>query len=481
MKLFDRLWNLFTSTKLTVVLLLVLAGTAVIGTLIQQGQPPAEYIKRYGEAGFHLFAALGFFDLYHSWWFQGLLLALCLNLIACAWEKLPLELRAARRTRGPLALSQLRSYPLKEEVGGRVDDERVRQAFSLFTRRVEAFESPEGKFLHAERGRYARLAPHIVHIGLLVIFSGALIGSFYGFRGTINILEGESADKALVQGGGVTEFGFEVQCRKFTVEFYPGTQRPKKFASHLTIVDQGRAAADKVIEVNSPLTYKGLTFYQASYGPAGEPTFTVDLVDLASGKRTTYTTNLREEVTIPGNSGSFSIVDFTPSYALDMPGSGHKDLGPTALIAFSERGKMVKSFPIFQNYPDFEPGRGGKYNVVLKGFREAQNYYTGLQVTKDPGARIVWLGCGIMFIGLFQALFSSRRRAWAFIPKDAGAPVLLAGKADKDRFGFQREFQGIVDRIRKAPFPETEQSKALHPCASKNGHPPSPGGGSFKG
>jgi cytochrome c biogenesis protein len=90
----------------------------------------------------------------------------------------------------------------------------------------------------------------------------------------------------------------------------------------------------------------------------------------------------------------------------------------------------MNKFLIFQNYPDFMPGRGGRFNFVLKDFREAARYYTGLQVTKDPGTWLVWIGCGIMLIGLFQALLSSHRWIWAFIPHNKQSPVLIAGKAE---------------------------------------------------
>jgi len=63
----DTVWKLFASVKLTVVLLLSLAATSVIGTLIPQNQDSVAYLEAFGPFLFRFFNVLGLFDLYHSW------------------------------------------------------------------------------------------------------------------------------------------------------------------------------------------------------------------------------------------------------------------------------------------------------------------------------------------------------------------------------------------------------------------------------
>lgn len=71
---------------------------------------------------------------------------------------------------------------------------------------------------------------------------------------------------------------FELRLDEFTAEFHPGTQRPAKFVSEVTRIE-GDTASQVTIQMNEPLRYEGLTFYQASYGPRGagpnEDLFTV--------------------------------------------------------------------------------------------------------------------------------------------------------------------------------------------------------------
>src|SRR5690349_22908051 len=59
----------FASIKLAMFLFIVLAMTATIGTVIQQGERPETYIKEYGEEAYRWFLRLGFTDVYHTWWF----------------------------------------------------------------------------------------------------------------------------------------------------------------------------------------------------------------------------------------------------------------------------------------------------------------------------------------------------------------------------------------------------------------------------
>ncbi len=60
---------------------------------------------------------------------------------------------------------------------------------------------------------------------------------------------------------------FTMNLDKFTAEFHPGTMRPKKFVSEVTRLETG-SEANVTIQMNEPMRYEGLTFYQASYGPS---------------------------------------------------------------------------------------------------------------------------------------------------------------------------------------------------------------------
>ncbi len=64
---FSKIWNFFTSVKLTIVLLLSLATTSIIGTLIPQNEDPQAYFQAFGGVLYRLFNLLDLFDMYHMW------------------------------------------------------------------------------------------------------------------------------------------------------------------------------------------------------------------------------------------------------------------------------------------------------------------------------------------------------------------------------------------------------------------------------
>jgi len=88
--LVQRLWDFFCSLKLTLFLLITMAITSIIGTIIPQYPNIDERYWATISAGKKaLYESLGFFDMYHSWWFLAFLTIFCINLITCSIHRLP--------------------------------------------------------------------------------------------------------------------------------------------------------------------------------------------------------------------------------------------------------------------------------------------------------------------------------------------------------------------------------------------------------
>ena len=76
--------------------------------------------------------------------------------------------------------------------------------------------------------------------------------------------------------------------------------------------------------------------------------------------------------------------------------------------------------------------------------------FTGLQVARDPGVNIVWVGCGLMILGIVMAFFLSHRRVWLRLSKgaDGRMEVVLAGAANRNRLAFDKAFEKIRDGVK---------------------------------
>jgi len=198
-------------------------------------------------------------------------------------------------------------------------------------------------------------------------------------------------------------------------------------------LENGQEVLKKTIIVNDPLTYKGITFYQSSYGPSGDASFRFQVRERATGQVIEATARQGEHVTLPGGY-SFAITNSTDSY---------DRFGPAVQMHVNTPdGRHGNPFIVLQNFPDFDAQRGGEFIFSLTGME--QSYYTGLQVAKDPGVWVVWLGCFLMVVGSCGAFFLSHRRLWVTIqPLAKGVGVKLGGSAHRNQPAFALYFDTL--------------------------------------
>lgn len=438
----DRVWDFFCSLKLTIFNLLLLAITSIIGTVIQQDKAPEEYIREYGRANYELFKKLQFTDMYHSWWFVSLLGLFSVNLICCSIKNFP---RVWKFVTQPMLVAGDGTYKNSANKAEFTTKESVQSLAPRLTETLKgAFTKPtlteaEGKLnLFAQKGIYSRFGAYMTHLSILIIMAGAMIGTVWGYKAYVNIVEGTQVNQVWPRSGGQpTELGFTVRCDDFSVTYYAGTQRPKDFTSDLVVIDNGKEVLRKTIEVNDPLSYKGITFYQSSYGPAGAGSFEIDVTGKKSGDTLTVNPAQGQKVPLP-NGYSFSVEDFTPSY---------ESYGPAAkLQVVAPDGTRRTPFVILQKFPQFDARRGGDFSFALKGYNQPQ--YTGLQVAKDPGVWTVWAGCFLMIFGSMSAFFFSHRRVWIRLSeKDGKTLVQLAANAHRNQPAFAFKFEELQKQI----------------------------------
>lgn len=438
--------DFFSSLGLTLFLLITLALTSVIGTVVQQNLAPAEYRERYGAGTIKLFNALGLFDMYHSWWFLLLLLLLTANLVACSARRLPHAWRQARRP--PLVLDDPleRSLALKREFPTTAEPQLMaaRAAACLGA----AFARPtstatDGAFhLFAQKTPYGRLGAYLVHLGIIVIFGGAIIGSFFGYKAYVTIDEGASTTTAVTRAGQPVQLGFAVRCDDFSVSFYD-TGAPREFKSLLTVLENGRPVPgyERVpVIVNSPLTYKGITFYQSSYGQADGGVYRFTVRERNGGAPVALTLRQGESVRLP-DGGSMHLLEATDEVSRFIPNVS----GPAARIEVHPLRGASSAFIVFANHPGFDEQRGDRL-IFTYGGADAK-MFTGLQVAKDPGVWIVWSGCLLLVAGCYLAFFVSHRRIWVRI---AAGRVVVAGAASKNQPAFERRFAEVAERLHQS-------------------------------
>ena len=439
-----NVWDFFCSLKLTLTLLISLALTSIIGTILPQGALHPEYVASISQTKLQIYTKLGLFDMYHSVWFIALLYVFSLNLICCSIKRLPHVFKFISEPALVLGDAQRNSFSLKKELpfSGSIDKGKERLVEFL----GKEFSTPvitehNGEYhLFAQKAAWCRLGVYVVHFSILVIFIGAIIGSLAGYKGYVAIVEGTSVNSFDGRNGQKIPLGFEVLCENFNVEFYQ-SGAPKEFRSILTILENGKPVPGyskiKVI-VNEPLTYKGITFYQSSYGPASEGSeHIMTVTSRKGGAPEKFTTAEGNTVTLKDGT-TFKVLEATQEVRQFAPGFS----GPAARVEVTRKGAAPQVFIVFKNYPEVNAQRGDDVIFGYEGSNAKQ--FTGLQVAKDPGVWVVWLGCTLMVVGIFIAFFMSHKRIWVVVSK---GHARIYGNASKNQAAFQMQFEDISEKF----------------------------------
>ena len=439
-----KVWDSFCSLKLTLFLLISLALTSIIGTILPQGALPPQYVAQISPTKLQIYSRLGFFDMYHSWWFISLLYVFSLNLICCSIKRLPHVFKFISEPTLVLGDGARNSFSLKKELSFSGSIEKGKERLSEFL--VKEFSTPvitehNGEYhLFAQKTAWCRLGVYVVHLSILVIFVGAIIGSLAGYKGFVTIVEGTSINSFERQNGQHMPLGFEVLCEKFNVELY-STGAPKEFRSTLTVLENGKPVPGyshvKVI-VNDPMTYKGITFYQSSYGQASEGgEHYITVTPRNGGVPEKLTVHEGDAVTLKDGT-VFKLLEATQEVRDFAPGFS----GPAARVEVTRKGAAPQTFIAYKNFPDVNSQRGDALIIGYEGTNAKQ--YTGLQVAKDPGVWVVWLGCTLMVIGISVAFFMSHKRIWVIVSK---GHVRMYGNASKNQAAFQMQFEAISEKF----------------------------------
>ena len=451
-------WRFFSSVRLTLVLLILLAAVSIVGTVIPQGEGMAEFARGLSPGALEVFRALQLFDVYHSFWFRILISTLALNLIVCSLDRLPSTLRLFRSAPRPDRKKPFEEIP--PEHGFRTDralEDAADMAESLFRKSHKKVARKSGEsevFLYGERGRLSLFAVYVVHLSVLLILAGGIVGSILGFEAFVNIPEGDSVDTVRLRDTrGPKPLGFRVECIDFDVSFYENGS-PKEYRSELRFVD-GETTEEATLRVNHPFTFQGIRFYQASYGSI--PGNAVELLirrEGSPGEGTRLHVHRGESVPLPGGEDSFVVEDIRQDFMrmgmgpaariVVQPAAGE----PLAFWVFLHPERVASRFSeSFRTFPKLNPSAFEPYTFRLEEVES--RYYTGLQVNRDPGVPYVWAGFFLIVGGLFAAFFTSHRRVWIRIQADEdGTLVRVAGRSNKNAVGAEREITQLTSRLR---------------------------------
>ncbi len=446
--------SVFSSLKLTIALLIIIAVASILGTIIPQQYDGGESLNHLSPGLVKAFKSLQLFDMYHSVWFVILMCLLSLNLVACSVNRFPASWKLFRKIpsfdRGkPFEnLPPDRTLTIERRL-----DKAIMKVEDLLRgryRRMRRKDTAGGTYFYAERGAYSRFGVYIIHASILTLIAGAITGSVLGFEAFMNIPEGESTNVVnLRRQKGMRKLDFSVRCDKFSIAYYDNGM-PKEYRSNLSFHKDNEVIYQGTLLVNHPVTVDGIRFYQASYGtiPGGRASITIQR---ATGEGTTIPVEIGD---------SFYLREKAAKVTIERIEEDLMSMGPAVLLGiqsaegnmriwvFKEIEGIKKRIPwLLKKAPKFNPGLFKPYYFKLDKL-EAR-YYTGLQVSRDPGVSIVAIGSVFIMVGFFITFFSSHRRVWIKLNEKGGRTrIMVSSASNRDPVGLERETGRLLRHLK---------------------------------
>lgn len=448
----SNVWYFFNSLKLTLGVLITLALVSIIGTVIEQNQPVEKYLASYGEQWTRIIFKAGLHDMYHSWWFLALLAMLALNIVVCTFERFPPKwkslLNHVQEKFDPRLIERLghnKTVTVNSTVDGAV--EKVSKALKKRGYALARSGSGSESYIYAWRGRVGRLGSDFVHISLLLILLGAIIGSYSGFKSFDAVYVGDLMKVPTAE--------FKLRLDKFWIDYYD-TGQVRQYNSILTVIEDGKEVLTRQIWVNEPLSYKGIRFYQSSYGMAWNRVEEAEIGVRKKGSEAVtdvFKIKWNEKADVPGTPYAVKLVGYAADYEYDkargiVTSKSAEPNNPVLMLEIYQGADMIGGSLIFLNHPGLYPSLPESVNadLIFGGYKGIM--YSGISINKDPGTNVVWAGALVMGLGFYLAFFVYYRRIWVYVRQtDKSVEVKFGGMINKNTLALERELDDIADTI----------------------------------
>jgi len=518
-----RAWRVLTSMRTALVLLFLLALAAVPGSLIPQRNINPLKVQEYRAA--HptwapIADRLGLFSVFGAPWFSAVYLLLFISLIGCLWSRVRWHLRAlvgrppaAPARPGRLAGGSSWAVAVAPQEAVAVAGQVLRgRRFRVAVSRPGATR-PDGSPDHsvaAEKGYLRETGNLIFHVALVVVLLGVGLGSWFGYQGTVLVIQGDGYSNTLISydqfsSGQLVDTAklrpFSLNLDEFKASYEVGGQ-PKDFAATVSYTeDLGAPTKRAEIRVNHPLEIGGAKVYLLGHGYA--PHF---VLRDKSGKvvwESYVPCSPRDEMFassctvkipdtgLPPTGGALKVPqqlafqgDFFPTGVRD-PARGYISIYPGASLPTMTLTSYVGNLHLNEGIPqniyaldirdlkqfttngptgDGEiaqvldlkdpknrtmTGLPGGLSLEVDGVRE----FASFQTKSDPYKGLVLYAAIAIIAGLVASLRVRRRRIWVRArPAVAGtgSTVEIGGLSRSDAEGFAAELAALTARVRAA-------------------------------
>ena len=470
----SRFLKLLCSVRLGVGMLITLGLACLTGMLIMQ-QNVEKFDRYYAQltpAQRLVYGGLGFFDIYHAWYFNAILCVLSLNIILASIDRFPKTWTYASKRTLTVPLRWMRDQRQTDSmiVSGEqaaVEAGIERAMKESGWRKTFVTEKGGRTFVLGESGLWNRFGAYAVHVGLLTIFTGGFLTAQFGNTGQMPLTPGQSTNLILDtvvdldKTQQITkQLPFEITCtdiqqKLIRKEGSISVQNTIDWLTYFRIKDE-TGTHDAFVQMNRPFDYRGYRFFQASFVPIGRArNINVQLTPADGSAPQEITIKRGETATLPnGNRIRFS--EFRGDFKIgkeDLDEDTSEYPNPGAILQIVQPGQPPETAyafgPQMANMPIASKPVAG-YTYQLTDFERASDQHI-LSIQRDPGSNVVYVGFVLLFLTLVSVFFFSHQRIWAAIGKtdDGKLDIIFAGNANRNQNAFDEKFGRFISKLRQ--------------------------------
>ena len=267
------LFRCLTSVRFALLLLGAVALAALLGVIFPQATDdvrsvPAAYDafvqfqrSRYGDFA-PLLRRLDLFAVFHSYWFNGLVMVLLLAVAVCTASRIPPIVRAVRRPPRRVNDRYFETTRHRAAFPGPADAAAIASALRRRRYRVEVTQNGEATYLFADRFAWAQYGTFVSHLALILFLAGAIVTKVVGFSTFVQIAEGRSEPVFPTIHAGQ----MQVENLRSAAE----TDKAGnlfRYISTLAVYRDGKQICSGSSTVNNPMHCAGYTFHQTTFTP----------------------------------------------------------------------------------------------------------------------------------------------------------------------------------------------------------------------
>lgn len=414
----QSLFKAFADLRFAITVLLIIACSSIIGTIIEQDQSIETYKLNYpltnkvlGFLSWDIIIRFGFDHVYKTWWFLLLILVFGTSLLICTFlQQLP-SLKIARRCQFFRTTDQF----CKLKISKKLEISSLNQL--LFRIKENQYSIYQQKnIIYCYKGLIGRIAPLIVHFSMILVLLGSIIGSLGGFKAQEIIPKTETFHIQNILSNGQLTLIPRTSARVNDFWITYNKQRTiNQFYSDLSFLnDYGSEIGRQTIFVNSPAKYNGINYYQTDWDLIGlriKPEYfsmsQYPLINIANGQDKIWLSWITLENKL--DDGFTVLINNLQGYC-----SFYNKFGLfLGNLELNETLKLNSSFTLI--------------DIISS---------TGLQIKTDPGIPIIYTGFGFLMLSTLIS-YITYSQIWIVQSKKK---IFIGGNTTRATFDFELEF-----------------------------------------